>query len=184
MLKPCFPRSSVGKESAYNAGDPGSTPGSGRSPNPLQCSCLENPMDCSLPGSSVHGVARVGHDLATKPPPPPTYYRVTVWYWYKDKQIDLESKSSGINSRICTLKFMTVQNICKRKSFSNRIGSLLHITREKQVFIHTQTVHRISSGWLLFYVRKVKISTARYKEQYILFPWALYGFYSFLVLWI
>ena len=34
--------------------------------NPLQCSCLENPMDCSLPGSFVHGVARVGHDLATK----------------------------------------------------------------------------------------------------------------------
>ena len=25
-------------------------------------------MDCSLPGSSVHGVARVGHDLVTKPP--------------------------------------------------------------------------------------------------------------------
>ena len=25
-------------------------------------------MDCSLPASSVHGVARVGHDLATKPP--------------------------------------------------------------------------------------------------------------------
>lgn len=32
---------------------------------------------------------------------------------------------------------MTIQNICKRKSFSNRIGSLLHFTREKQVFIHT-----------------------------------------------
>ena len=36
--------------SAYNAGDPGSIPGSGRSPgerngNPLQYSCLENPMD-------------------------------------------------------------------------------------------------------------------------------------------
>ena len=45
-----FPRSPVGKESAYNAGDLGSIPGSGRSPregngNPLQCSCLENPMD-------------------------------------------------------------------------------------------------------------------------------------------
>ena len=45
-----FPRSSVGKESACNAGDLGSIPGSGRSPgegngNPLQCSCLENPMD-------------------------------------------------------------------------------------------------------------------------------------------
>ena len=46
-----FPGSSpVGKESAYNAGDLGSIPGSGRSPgegngNPLQCSRLENPMD-------------------------------------------------------------------------------------------------------------------------------------------
>ena len=28
-------------------------------------------MNCSLPGSSVHEVARVGHDLATKPPLPP-----------------------------------------------------------------------------------------------------------------
>ena len=39
-----------GKASAYNVGDPGPIPGSGRSPgegngNPLQYSCLENPMD-------------------------------------------------------------------------------------------------------------------------------------------
>ena len=45
-----FPPSSVGKESICNAGDMGSIPGSGRSPgegngNPLQYSCLENPMD-------------------------------------------------------------------------------------------------------------------------------------------
>ena len=44
------PGGSDGKVSAYNVGDPGSIPGSGRSPgegksNPLQCSCLENPMD-------------------------------------------------------------------------------------------------------------------------------------------
>ena len=44
-----FPGGSDGKASAYNAGDPGSIPGSGRSPregngNPLQYSCLENPM--------------------------------------------------------------------------------------------------------------------------------------------
>ena len=43
----CF---SGGSESAHNAGDPGSIPGSGRSPgegsgNPLQFFCLENPMD-------------------------------------------------------------------------------------------------------------------------------------------
>ena len=45
-----FPGASEVKASAFNAGDPGSIPGSGRSPgegngNPLQYSCLENPMD-------------------------------------------------------------------------------------------------------------------------------------------
>ena len=50
------------KESASNAGDPGSIPGSGRSPgegngNPLQYSCLENPMDGEAWWAAVHGVA-------------------------------------------------------------------------------------------------------------------------------
>ena len=41
---------SAGKESAYNAGDPGLIPGLGRSPgegngNPLQYACIENTMD-------------------------------------------------------------------------------------------------------------------------------------------
>ena len=45
-----LPGGSGGKASAYSAGDPGSIPGLGRSPgegngNPLQYSCLENPMD-------------------------------------------------------------------------------------------------------------------------------------------
>ena len=45
-----FPGGSDGKASAYNEGDPGLIPGSGRSPgevnnNPLQYSCMENPMD-------------------------------------------------------------------------------------------------------------------------------------------
>ena len=45
-----FPGGSDGKASAYNVGDPGSIPGWGRSPgegngNPLQYSCLENPVD-------------------------------------------------------------------------------------------------------------------------------------------
>ena len=45
-----FPGGSDGKVSTYNAGDPGSTPRSRRSPgegngNPLQYSCLENLMD-------------------------------------------------------------------------------------------------------------------------------------------
>ena len=45
-----FPGSSDGKESSCNARDPDSIPGSGKFPgdgngNPLQYSCLENPMD-------------------------------------------------------------------------------------------------------------------------------------------
>ena len=59
------------QESAFNAGDLGSIPGLGRSPgegkgNPLQYSCLENPMERGAWQAKVHGVARVGHDLATK----------------------------------------------------------------------------------------------------------------------
>ena len=69
----CFPCSSVGKESACNAGDPGSIPGSGGCPgegndNSLQYSCLEHPMDKGAWQATVHGFTRVGHDWATKPP--------------------------------------------------------------------------------------------------------------------
>ena len=69
-----FPCSSVGKESAYNAGDPGLIPGSGRytgegNGNPFQYSCLEDPMNRGAWQATVHGVARVRHDLVTKPPP-------------------------------------------------------------------------------------------------------------------
>ena len=58
-----FPGGSDGKASAYNEGHLGSIPGSGRSPgegngNPLQCSCLENPMDGGAWLATVHGVAK------------------------------------------------------------------------------------------------------------------------------
>ena len=50
-----FPDSSVGKESAFSAGDPGSIPGLGSSTGegigyPLQYSGLENSMDCIVQG--------------------------------------------------------------------------------------------------------------------------------------
>ena len=66
-----FPGSLVCKESACSAGDPGLISGLGRFPgggngNPLQYSCLENPMDRGAFRATVHGVARVGHDLVTK----------------------------------------------------------------------------------------------------------------------
>ena len=39
--------------------------------NPLHYSCLENPMGKGAWQDTVHGVVRVRHDLANKPPPPP-----------------------------------------------------------------------------------------------------------------
>ena len=56
-----FPGGSEGKVSACNAGDPGSVPGSGRSPgegdgNPLRYSCMENPMDGEAWQATVHAV--------------------------------------------------------------------------------------------------------------------------------
>ena len=53
---------SVSKESACSTRDPGSNPGLGRSPggngNPLQYSCLENPMDRGAWWTTVYGVEK------------------------------------------------------------------------------------------------------------------------------
>ena len=62
-----FPVGSVGKESACNGGDSGFILGLWRSlgegnGNPLQYSCLENPMDRGVWRATVHGVA---HELDT-----------------------------------------------------------------------------------------------------------------------
>ena len=66
-----FPGGSDGKESTCTPGYLGLIPGLGRSPgerngNPLQHSFLENPMDRGAWQATVHGVSRVGPDLATK----------------------------------------------------------------------------------------------------------------------
>ena len=58
--------------------------------NPLRYSCLENLMDRGAWRATVHGVARVGHDSATKPAPlstwvggpgsSPTSFKLTICY--------------------------------------------------------------------------------------------------------
>ena len=62
-----FPGGSDGKESAYNVGDPGSIPGSGRSPgegngNRLQYSCWRIPWTEEPGGLQSTGSQRVRHD--------------------------------------------------------------------------------------------------------------------------
>ena len=62
-----FPGGTEVKASACNVGDLGSIPGSGRSPgeghgNPLQYSCLENPMNRGVWWATVHGSQKVRHN--------------------------------------------------------------------------------------------------------------------------
>ena len=83
-----FPGASVSKESASNAGDLSSIPGSGRSPgegngNLLQYSCLGNPMDRGPRRATGHGVARVGQDIAMKPLIYFPKTEVTIKYFFK-----------------------------------------------------------------------------------------------------
>ena len=67
-----FSGGSDGKESACNAGDPGSVPGSGRSPGerngyPLQYFCLENSMNMRAWWATVHGVRKEGFFIDISP---------------------------------------------------------------------------------------------------------------------
>ena len=66
-----FPGGSVVNNLSANAGNVGLIPGLGRSPgegnsNPLQYSCLENPMDRGAWWATVHGGHKGGHDRAPK----------------------------------------------------------------------------------------------------------------------
>ena len=71
MLLLGFPGGSDSKESSCSAGDQGSIPESGSSPggghgNPLQYSCLENPMDRGAWRATAHGVTKTWTQLSTQ----------------------------------------------------------------------------------------------------------------------
>ena len=66
-----FPCGPVVKNLSASAGDSGSIPGSGRfagegNSNPLQYSCLDNPMDSGAWWATIHGIKTVGHNQVTK----------------------------------------------------------------------------------------------------------------------
>ena len=97
-----LPCGSDGKESACHAGDLGSIPGSERCPgegngNPLQHSCLENPMDRGAWWATVHGVAK-RHDRVTN----------TLIFHYSVQQRALadwlgRSLEKGVSPGVCSL---------------------------------------------------------------------------------
>ena len=71
-LAKMLPRTLRDTEAPASAGDRGSTPGLGRPPgegngNPLQYSCLENPLDRGAWWTAVHEAhKRIRHHLVTK----------------------------------------------------------------------------------------------------------------------
>ena len=86
-----FPGGSDGEESACNAGDPGSIPGSGRSPgegngNPLQYSWLENFMNGGAWQAAVHGVPKSQTRLVTN--------TQNLWYIFITNPSQLLSNTS------------------------------------------------------------------------------------------
>ena len=106
-------------EESSQAGDADLTPGLERSPregnvNPLQDSCLGNPMDREAWRVTVHRVMRVGQDLKTKPPPPCTLGKHVgslepslIDYKYKDDIIFYAIKVGFLYCGICGIKLRT-----------------------------------------------------------------------------
>ena len=98
------------QETICKAGDVGLIPGLGRSPgegngNPLQYFCLGNPMDRSVWQDTVHEVAQVRHDLATKPPPP----TIVKMLWVqmkkkkkKHKKLNMQKQMRNISREMVT----------------------------------------------------------------------------------
>ena len=98
-----FPGGADGKESACSVGNPGSIPGSGRYPgegngNPLQYSCLENPMDGEAWQATVHEVAKSRTRLSNF-----TFFlfsKLALWYYWECQRsntyTDAGTKTDGL----------------------------------------------------------------------------------------
>ena len=143
-----LPHSWVGKKSACNSGDPGSIPGSGRSPgagndNSLQYSCLENPMDRGAWRATVHGFIRVRHDLATKPPPTEKGTKVLGGVWFA-------RFPHIVNDRL-KINYNTAWHKTPLKQFVNREHWLMdcRATMILMVQIHQGTLILPSLQWIL-----------------------------------
>ena len=111
MRKPFTPHGppggTDGKESACNAGDPGSIPGLRRCPVagngcPLQHSCLENSMDRGACGLQYMGSQRVRHDWATNT------FTVTLLLYH----VSFSSDPTNLSSRNHVTR-PTLQNVSK-----------------------------------------------------------------------
>ena len=143
-----FPRSSVGKESACNAGDLGSISGLGGllgegNGNSLQYSCLENPMDRGACQATVHRVPRVRHNLATKPLP---FLLLTLSHFLSPSFSPFISLSS---LAFIYIPFIFSINPCSYVAFKNTTFTV-------NIFHYTEVVKHLTLPLVFNYIAMTK----------------------------
>ena len=123
-----FPGDLDGRESACNAGDWGWLPGCGRPPggghdNPLQYSCLENPMDRGAWRAPVSGIekswTRVSdyHSLFLSILLPSSF---RIHWWFSSGPINVCWLYSDVSFFYCFFYFLFLSGLCSvKKSFSS-----------------------------------------------------------------
>ena len=101
------------------------SPGEGNG-NPLQYSCLENPMDRGAWQATVHGFARVRHDLVTKPPP---FFTLSTNFLFRDWTSNLSVKKKTpvlkqhanlIGENLCPNSMIRKKHLSLTEGFSGR----------------------------------------------------------------
>ena len=188
-----FPGGSEVKASACNAGELGSIPGSGRSPgegngNPLQYSCLENPMDRGVWWATVHGVAQSQMRLSDL-----TFINnskmldwqrhqslsCAIFHFAQEKQIKREGKWLGSSNFCLTLALMMDS---ARRGFypdgKNREapeGEYILFLRENRVEIYCQGTEdtwgcRLTQDLIWTEVKGVRAKTKESKQLVVLIP--------------
>ena len=98
-----FPGGSDGEEAACDVGDPDLIPGLGRSPgegngNPLQCSCLENPLGRDAWRAAVHRIGFNFHSLDERREVTPRLFDPAQERSYKFQRFLLKSKDLHQNA--------------------------------------------------------------------------------------
>ena len=134
------------------AGDLGSIPGWGRSPggghgNPLQDSCLENPMDRGSRWSTVHGVAK-------------SWTRLSNFQFHR-------GHSHSYHARLCSLFYSHLdpnQRVPRLLTSLSRVYSLINASLARSNFFN-------SANWLIP-LRRKRITTTTY--EYLLWGQALF----------
>ena len=104
------------------------SPGEGNG-NPLQYSCLENPMDRGAWQATVHGVSRIRHNLVTKPPPPPppgNWDPASHVTWPKQQAKEINNIDIPKNINGALSGGLVVKNL---PASEGDIGSVLHLGR-------------------------------------------------------